>query len=53
MAGRNCAKRCVFPKFRGFAASKSQLLKASGRGRSAVEDADKICTTPARERNSK
>ena len=30
LAGRNCAKRFVFPKFCGFAGSESQLLKAAG-----------------------
>ena len=43
--GRNCAKCFVFPKFRGFAGSESQLLKTGGCGGSAAQDVAKICTT--------
>ena len=46
LAGRNCAKCCVFPWF--FAGS--QLLITRGRGISAAEDV-RICTTPAQERD--
>ena len=43
---RNCY---VFPQFRGFEGSQSQLRKARWCGGSAAQDGNKICTTPARE----
>ena len=46
---RNDAKCYVFPKFRGFKGSQSQLRKARWCEGSAGKDVDKICTTPARE----
>ena len=50
LAGRTCAKRCVFPQFCGFAGAERQFLKTGGRGGSAAQDVAKICTTPASER---
>ena len=49
LAGRNCAKCCVFPLFCGFASSESQLLTTGGCGGWAAEDFAKICTTLWRE----
>ena len=42
LAGRKCAKCCVFPKFCGFAGWESQLLRTRGCGGSAAEDAAKF-----------
>ena len=42
LAGRKCAKCCVFPRFCGFAGWESQLLRTGGRGGSAAEDAAKF-----------
>ena len=49
LAGRNCAKCCVFPYCCGFAGSESQLLKTGGCGGPAAQDVAKICTTLWRE----
>ena len=42
LAGRNCAKCCVFPKFCGLAAWESQVLRAGGCGGPAAEDLAKL-----------
>ena len=42
LAGRKCAKRCVFPSFCGFAGWESQLLRTGGRGGSVAQDAAKF-----------
>ena len=42
LAGRKCAKCCVFPKFYGFAGWESQILRAGGCGGFAAEDVVKF-----------
>ena len=42
LAGRKCAKCCVFPQFRGFAGWESQLLRTGGREGSAAQDVTKF-----------
>ena len=42
LAGRNCAKCCVFPWFCGFAGWESQLLRTGGCEGSAAEDVAKF-----------
>ena len=42
MAGRNCAKCCVFPWFRGFEGSQRYVRKARWCEGSAAQDVEKI-----------
>ena len=42
LAGRKCAKCCVFPKFCGFAGWESQLPRTDGCGGSVAQDVAKF-----------